>query len=74
MNASPFVIPFFLGEVTSFKYSVDAIFMPIYRSKQRSKPVKQFSINITFIRMSALKKIDNDTFSSNSTQLTYQKG
>ena len=24
--------------------------------------------------MSALKKIDNDTFSSNSTQLTYQKG
>ena len=63
-----------LSKVTSFKYSVDAIVMPIYRSKQRSKLVKQFSINITFIRMSALKKIVNDTFSSNSTQLTYQKG
>ena len=57
MNASPFFIPFFLGEVTSFEYSIDAIVMLIYGRKQNSKLVKQFSINVTFIRMSALKKI-----------------
>ena len=55
MNASPFFIPFFLGEVTSFKYSIDTIVMPICQSKQRSQLVNQFSINVTFIRMSALK-------------------